>query len=169
MKVAELNELDRDGFVAALGSVAEHSPWIVSETWLRRPFRTVEALIDALGATIRAASDEKRLALIRAHPDLAGRAAVAGEVTAESAREQASAGLDRLSPAEYHRFHHLNDAYKDRFGFPFIVCAREHTKESILASFEIRLHHKPAVEVATAIEQIARIVRLRVLDLVTED
>jgi 2-oxo-4-hydroxy-4-carboxy-5-ureidoimidazoline decarboxylase len=169
LKLRELNEVDRDVFVAALGSVAEHSPWVVAETWPHRPFVSRDALIDALRATMLEAPQERQLALIRAHPDLAGRAAIAGDLTDASGREQASAGLDRLTPAEYQRFHHLNDAYKDRFGFPFIICVREHAKESILASFETRLHHDPAAEVATAIDQVARIVRLRVLDLVTED
>jgi len=169
VKLDELNALDRDGFVAALGSVAEHSPWVVAETWPHHPFASVETLGDALRATMLAAPTDRQLALIRAHPDLAGRAAIAGDLTAASTREQASAGLDRLTPAEYQRFHHLNDAYKDRFGFPFIICVREHTKQSILESFEARLHHEPAAEVATAIDQIGRIVRLRVLDLVTED
>jgi 2-oxo-4-hydroxy-4-carboxy-5-ureidoimidazoline decarboxylase len=164
-----LNGMDQAGFVRALGQVVEHSPWVVAETWAHRPFVDRDALVEAFRTTLRSSDQERQLALIRAHPDLAGRAAVAGELTAESAREQASAGLDRLTPAEFQRFHHLNDAYKDRFGFPFIVCVREHTKESILAGFETRLHNHPAVEVATAIEQVARIVRLRVLDLVTED
>lgn len=164
-----LNAMDRDGFVRALGAVAEHSPWVVAESWACRPFADRNALVDALRTTMLSADQARQLALIRAHPDLAGRAAVAGELTAESAREQASAGLDRLTAAEYQRFHHLNDAYKDRFGFPFIICVREHDKESILAAFETRLHNQPPVEVATAIDQVARIVRLRVLDMVTED
>ena len=168
MKLAELNALDRDGFVAALGSVAEHSPWVVAETWARRPFASVDELVEALHATMSAAPQERQLVLIRAHPDLAGRAAIAGDLTDASAREQASAGLDRLTPADYQRFHHLNDAYRDRFGFPFIICVREHAKESILEAFETRLHHEPAAEIATAVDQIGRIVRLRVLDLVTE-
>lgn len=169
MRLRDLNEGDEARFLEALGPVAEHSPWVVAETWARRPFRTVEDLIDALRATMLAAPTDRQLSLIRAHPDLAGRAAIAGDLTDASAREQASAGLDRLTPAEYQRFHHLNDAYKDRFGFPFIICVREHTKAAILAAFDTRLHQEPAAEVATAIDQIGRIVRLRVLDLVTED
>jgi OHCU decarboxylase len=161
--------MDRAAFVRALGSVVEHSPWVVADAYDRRPFADRDALVEGLRQTMQSAPLDQRLALIRAHPDLGGRAAIAGELTAESAREQASAGLDQLTPAEFARIHHLNDAYKDCFGFPFIICVREHTKESILASFETRLHNEPEAELATAIDQVARIVRLRVLDLVTEE
>jgi OHCU decarboxylase len=109
---------------------------------------------------------ERQLALIRAHPDLAGRAAVAGELTAESEREQASAGLDRLTPEEYEDFQRLNSAYRDKFGFPFVVCVREHSKETILASAAARLGHSRPEEVETALGEIARIARLRLADLV---
>ena len=109
---------------------------------------------------------ERKLALIRAHPDLAGRAAIAGELTAASTREQASAGLDRLSPEEYRRFHALNDAYRARFGFPFIIAVRENTRESILQSFEARLGNERDAEVRTALEEIGKIVRLRLADAV---
>jgi 2-oxo-4-hydroxy-4-carboxy-5-ureidoimidazoline decarboxylase len=113
---------------------------------------------------------ERQLALIRAHPDLAAPrghpAAIAGELTAASSREQASAGLDRLTPEEYRRFHALNDAYRARFGFPFIIAVRENTKESILRSFEARLANDRDAEVATALGEIGKIVRLRLADAV---
>jgi OHCU decarboxylase len=109
---------------------------------------------------------ERQLALIRAHPDLAGRAAIAGELTAESAREQASAGLDRLTPEEYEDFHRLNSAYRDKFGFPFVVCVREHGKETILADAAVRLGQSRPEEIETSLGEIARIAHLRLQDLV---
>ncbi len=170
--VTQLNALSRDAFVAALGHVVEHSPWVVADAFDRRPFADREALAAALADAIRAASRERQLALIRAHPELAaprGRsAAPSRELTRESTREQASAGLDRLTPDELARFHRLNEAYRARFGFPFVICVREHDKEGILASFEERLGHTPDEEVAAAVGQIGRIVRLRVLDAVAE-
>ena len=164
--VAELNAMGQAQFEAAIGSLFEHSPWIVAAAWARRPFADRDDLQAALVAVVRAAPRERQVALIRAHPDLAGRAAVAGELTAASTREQASAGLDRLSPEEYRRFHELNDAYKARFGFPFIIAVRENTKESILRSFEARLANERDAEVATALGEIAKIVRLRLADAV---
>jgi OHCU decarboxylase len=114
---------------------------------------------------VLAAPPEQRLALIRAHPDLAGRAAVAGELTAHSAAEQSSAGLDRLTPDEYERFTRANAAYRERFGFPFVICVREHTKESILAGADARLQRAPEDEERTALEEIAKIARLRLEEL----
>jgi len=112
------------------------------------------------------ATPADRLALIRAHPDLAGRAAIAGRVTRESTREQASAGLDRLAPEQYERIRALTAAYRERFGFPFIVCAREHTPDSIIAAAARRLDADPVEEERTALSEIAKIARLRLADLV---
>jgi len=111
------------------------------------------------------APTERKLALIRAHPDLAGRAAIEGTLTRSSENEQASAGLDRLTPDEYEAFTRLNAAYRERFGFPFVVCAREHTKESILRVAAERLAHTRDEEVRVALEEIAKIARLRLGDL----
>jgi OHCU decarboxylase len=122
-----------------------------------------------LCATMRGAPTEQQVALIRAHPDLAGKAAIAGDLTPESTREQASAGLDRLTPDEYARFNHLNAAYRDAFDFPFVICAREHTKHSILASFEARLQNDRPSEIATALDEIAKIARLRLNDVLRND
>ena len=108
----------------------------------------------------------EQLELIRAHPDLAGRAAIAGELTAESAREQASARLDRLTPAEFARFTALNNAYRQRFQFPFIICVRNHTRDTILAAFEQRLGNTSAQEIQTALREIAAIAELRLRDAV---
>ncbi|HEX5690075.1 MAG TPA: 2-oxo-4-hydroxy-4-carboxy-5-ureidoimidazoline decarboxylase [Roseiflexaceae bacterium] len=162
--LAAANALDRDAFVAHFGPLFEGSPWIAAETWPARPFASVDALHQALCATMYGAPEPRKIALIRAHPDLAGKAAVAGELTAESTREQASAGLNRLSPDEFATFTRLNKAYGDQFGFPFVICVREHTKTSILESFEVRLRNTHEQEIATALGEIAKIARLRLLD-----
>jgi 2-oxo-4-hydroxy-4-carboxy-5-ureidoimidazoline decarboxylase len=159
-----INAFDHDAFVGALGFLFEGSPWIAAETWAARPFASIDALHQALCATMRGAPIERQVALIRAHPDLAGKAAIAGDLTPESTREQSSAGLNRLSPEEFATFRRLNTAYRDTFGLPFVICAREHTKASILASFEARLAHARDQEVATALDEIAKIARLRLLD-----
>jgi len=162
--LAEVNVLDREAFVARFGSLFEGSPWIAEAAWSHRPFADAETLAAALVHEMRAAPLERRLALIRAHPDLAGRAAIAGTLTAESTREQASAGLDRLTPEEYERFTALNAGYSDRFGFPFVVCVREHTKDSILASARERVDHERDEEIAVALGEIAKIARLRLAE-----
>jgi OHCU decarboxylase len=164
----EINALDRDGFVARLGFLFEGSPWVAEEAWPARPFASAGELHRALCATMSAAPVERKLALIRAHPDLAGKAAVAGELTPESTREQSSAGLNRLTPEEFARFSRLNAAYREQFGFPFVICVREHTRASILESFEARLRNDREHEIATALGEIAKIARLR-LDDVLED
>jgi OHCU decarboxylase len=160
----QINALDRDAFVARLGFLFEGSPWIAAATWPARPFGSADALHRALCATMEAAPAERKIALIRAHPDLAGKAAIAGELTPESTSEQSSAGLDRLTPEQFARFSRLNAAYRDRFGFPFVICARENTRDSILASFEARLHNDREREVAAALGEISKIARLRLLD-----
>src|SRR5262249_49025180 len=134
MTLADLNAMNQPAFTAALGHLFEHSPWVAEETWPRRPFRDVGGLHAELCATMRAAAPERQLALIRAHPDLAGRLARQRQLTAESTREQASAGLDRLSDAEMAEFQRLNDAYRARFAFPFIVCARLNAKDAIVSA-----------------------------------
>lgn len=164
--LAEINALDRAGFVAALGAVFEHSPWVADLAYAARPFADVATLHRAMVAAVATAGAERQLALIRAHPDLAGKAARAGALGAHSTREQAGAGLDRLSEEEFARFHRLNDAYQARFGFPFIIAVRDHDKASILAAFETRLAHDAAAERAEALRNIARIAELRLADLV---
>ena len=149
------------------GGVFEESPWIAREAWEARPFgeRRRAARGDGLGRRALAARSA-RLELIRAHPDLAGKAAIAGELTPESTREQAAAGLDRLTPAQYERITGLTAAYRERFGFPFVVCAREHTPDSIIAAAARRLEADPDEEEQTALNEIAKIARLRLADLV---
>src|SRR6185312_15212227 len=129
----DLNAMEEDAFADALGGVFEHSPWVARDAHAARPFRTVDDLQAALEAAVGGAERERQVALIREHPELAGREAAAGELTAESAGEQARAGLDRLSAGEVAALRDLNRAYRERFGFPFVVCVREHTKDSILA------------------------------------
>ena len=160
----ELNAADRAAFVAAVGFAFEDSPWIAQEASSRRPFASVGALHAAMLAVVAEASPERRIALIAAHPDLAGRVAREGRVTAASSQEQAVAGLDRLTPMQIARFDELNAAYRARFAFPFVVCAREHTIDSILAAFERRLRNERDTEIATAIAEIGKIARLRLGD-----
>jgi 2-oxo-4-hydroxy-4-carboxy-5-ureidoimidazoline decarboxylase len=156
--IAAVNRLDRDAFIAALGPVCENSPWVIERCWARRPFADLPALHAAIMATVYEAARDKQLAFLRAHPDLAGKAARAGTVTADSRAEQSSAGLDRLDDEEYARFERLNQAYRQKFGFPFIIAVRDHTKASILAAFERRLGHDEEGEIAAALDQVARII-----------
>jgi OHCU decarboxylase len=154
-----------DAFVDRYGALFEHSPWVAERAWDKRPFGDREELMQKLAEAMYEAPRDRQLALIRAHPDLAGRAAIEGTLTADSAREQSSAGLDRLTPDEYEAFTRTNTAYRERFGFPFVVCVREHDKASILATAEARLQNDPETEVRTALGEIAKIARLRLNDL----
>jgi 2-oxo-4-hydroxy-4-carboxy-5-ureidoimidazoline decarboxylase len=157
----DLNRADMSGFVAALGDIFEHAPWVAQAAAAARPFPTLQALHTAMGAAVRNEGEDTRLELIRAHPDLAGKAALAGDLTAHSKAEQSGAGLDTMSPVEFETFHRLNTAYREKFGFPFIVCVRRHTRSSILAAFERRLANARAEEIATAVDEICRIAALR--------
>jgi 2-oxo-4-hydroxy-4-carboxy-5-ureidoimidazoline decarboxylase len=162
MTLDEINALPVEAFVARYGALFEHSPWVVERAAARRPFADVNA---GLMAVVHDAAPEEQLALIRAHPELAGRAAIDGTLTEASAAEQASAGLDRMTLAEFDRFHALNAAYRARFAMPFIVCVRLTDKAGILAAMAARLGNDQAAENATAIDQIGEIVRLRLEDL----
>jgi 2-oxo-4-hydroxy-4-carboxy-5-ureidoimidazoline decarboxylase len=157
----ELNRAPPAQFVAALGGIFEHSPWVAEAVVGRRPFATLGALHDAMTGAVRAVDDARKLALLRQHPDLAGKAARAGAMTADSVSEQGSAGLDRLSEQEFERFGALNSAYMEKFGFPFIVCVRRHTKDSIFRQFETRLTNDMAAESGAALTEIFRITALR--------
>ena len=161
MALANLNAADEAGFMAALGDVYEHAPWVAQAALKQRPFVTLAALHAAMMDAVRAAPPEQRLTLIKGHPDLAGKAARAGTMTVESKAEQASAGLDRLSEAEFAQFHRLNDAYREKFGMPFIICVRRHSKDSILQQFERRLENTMSAETETALGEIFRIAALR--------
>jgi 2-oxo-4-hydroxy-4-carboxy-5-ureidoimidazoline decarboxylase len=159
--LSELNDLDKDGFVAALGNVVEYSPDIAAQVACLRPFAGVQQLYEAMKAVVEGAPSEQRLALIRAHPDLADKTQRAAGLTAESDAEQSSAGLDRLSDAEYDAFQRVNSAYRAKFEFPYIVCVRRHSKDSILRDFERRLPNDAATEAQNAISEICRIAALR--------
>jgi 2-oxo-4-hydroxy-4-carboxy-5-ureidoimidazoline decarboxylase len=156
-----LNSASPADFTAALADIYEHSPWVAQAVSAKRPFATLAALHEAMVQAVRAAPADAQLALIKAHPDLAGKAARAGTLTVDSTNEQVSAGLERLSEAEFARFHRLNDAYQAKFGFPFIICVRRHTKDSILGVFERRLAHGAADEREAALAEIFRIAALR--------
>jgi 2-oxo-4-hydroxy-4-carboxy-5-ureidoimidazoline decarboxylase len=156
--------VNRDAFVIRYGTVFERSPWVAEEAWEAGPFDGIDELHAAMVAAVERAPRERRVELIRAHPDLAGRAAVAGELTPESEREQASAGLDRLTPAEYEELTRLNTLYAARHGFPFVICVREHTKESILDAIRARVGNETEEEERVAIEEIGKIARLRLED-----
>jgi 2-oxo-4-hydroxy-4-carboxy-5-ureidoimidazoline decarboxylase len=164
--LAELNGCSGADFVAALANVFEYSAWIAEQAAAKRPFAGVTPLFEAMQAAVERASPEQRLALIKAHPDLANKTQRAAGLTAESDAEQHSVGLDRLSDAEYEAFERVNKAYRAKFGFPYIVCVRRHTRDSILRDFERRLPNDASSEVATSIAEICRIAALRLDQLV---
>ena len=159
--IDDLNTCPPDQFIAAVGPVFERSPWIAAAVVSRRPFASREALHAAMCDTVTTASAEQQLALIRAHPDLVGRAVL----TAESAREQAAAGLTGLTAEDIAAFDRYNSAYMARFGFPFVICARKNKKEAILRAFPVRLTHDRDQEIATALGEIFQIAGLRLADL----
>ena len=157
-----IDDTDPDAFIRRYGALFEHSPWVVMRAAARLPLGDVHA---GLMAVVHEATPEDQLKLIRAHPELAGKAAIDRTLTAASAAEQASAGLDRLTQEEFDRFHALNAAYGARFGFPFILCVRLTDKAGILAAMEERLGNDRETEIATAIAEIGQIVRLRLKDM----
>lgn len=154
-----------EDFTRMLEAIFEHSPWIAERAASHRPFHTVEALHAAMVEEIEAAGETAQLALLRAHPELAGKAAVRGELTAESTREQGGVGLDQCSPEEFARLQKLNADYNLKFGFPFIVAVRGHTRASIIALFEQRLAKDRTSEMRECLRQVYRIGLLRLQDL----
>lgn len=169
VSIAELNDFSTANFVAALSNVFEYSPWIAEQAAAMRPFTGVRPLFEAMTAVVDRAAPELRLALVKAHPDLADKTQRAVGLTAESTAEQNSVGLDRLSDAEYEAFERVNNAYKAKFGIPYIVCVRRHTKDSILRNFEQRLPNSTATEMQTSIAEICRIAALRLNQLVSSN
>ncbi len=167
LSIEAVNTLDATAFAARFGDVAEASPWVADSAFAVRPFADREALVAAFVGAVRAAPRETQLVLLRAHPDLAGRAAVVGDMAQASRREQAGAGLDRLTAEEFARFRDLNARYRARFGFPFIFAVKGATKEAILAAFEARIDNDADTEHATALANVERILRFRLEDRVT--
>jgi 2-oxo-4-hydroxy-4-carboxy-5-ureidoimidazoline decarboxylase len=159
----ELNTFPRATFVGVLGDLFEHATWVAEAAFAARPFATVAALHEAMMRAVREAPNDRQLSLIRGHPELGSKVARAGDLTEASKSEQGSLGLDRLSEEEFTRFERLNKAYRDKFDFPFIVCVRRHTRDSILAQFERRLAHDAERERARALTEIGLITRLRLV------
>jgi 2-oxo-4-hydroxy-4-carboxy-5-ureidoimidazoline decarboxylase len=168
-RLSDLNVCSKDDFVAALANVFEYSPWIAEQAAALRPFADIHELFAAMRSVVDRAPEELRLALIRVHPDLANKTQRAAGLTAESNAEQNSAGLDRLSDAEFTAFERVNNAYRAKFGFPYIVCVRRHTRDSILRDFERRLPNDARAEVQTSIGEICRIAALRLDQLVASE
>src|ERR1700761_1214448 len=169
ISLSDLNACSKADFAARLANIFEYSPWIAEAAADARPFAGINALFAAMKAVVERAPEDRRLALIRAHPDLANKTQRAAGLTAESNAEQNSVGLDRLSDAEYEAFERVNNAYRSKFGFPYIVCVRRHTKDSILRDFERRLPNDATKEIATSIAEICRIAALRVDHLVASE
>jgi len=158
------SQMGRDAFVQAFGGVFEHSPWIAERAFdleLGPAHDTAQGVHNALARMFRSASDEKKLGVLTAHPDLAGKLAAARRLTDESTAEQASAGLDALTDAERAQFEKLNAAYVARHGFPFIIAVKDHDKAGILRAFEARIAHETHIEFATACAQVERIAEIR--------
>jgi 2-oxo-4-hydroxy-4-carboxy-5-ureidoimidazoline decarboxylase len=168
-ELSDLNTCSKADFVAALANIFEHSPWVAEQAASMRPFAGVTALFAAMKAAVDRAAPETRLTLIKGHPDLANKTQRAAGLTAESTAEQDGLGLDRLSDAEFEAFDRLNNAYRAKFGFPYIVCARRHTRDSVLRDFERRLPNDAAAEMRKSVEEICRIAALRVDQLVASD
>ena len=169
LSISEVNALGEKEFVERFGPVYEGSAYLARRAYEARPYRDARHMVQVFHGTLYAASEAEQRALIEAHPDLAGKAAVAGELSVESTGEQASAGLDRLTPDEYEAFTRMNREYRERFGMPMILCVREHDKDSILRTARERLGNTPEEERETALEEISKIVALRVEDLVVTE
>ena len=167
LSLAEVNGMSPQAFSAAFGAVYEHSPWLAERALARRPFASRLDLGLALHGALHASSDDEKLALVRAHPTLAGKEADTGALTEPSAREQAAAGLGQLTPAEKAELAGLNARYADAFGFPFVICARLNRRDAIVGTLRARLHNTREQELANAIAQIGEIARLRIADLVS--
>lgn len=160
--------LGRAAFLEVYGGIYEHSPWIAEAVWpdcAGGALDTLGALHAAMKEAVDASDDARKLALIRAHPDLAGRAAIAGRLSPDSTDEQISAGLDQCSPDEYTAFQELNAAYKEKFGFPFVMAVKGLTRRAILEAFRARLGNAPERERDEALTQVHRIAWLRLRDL----
>lgn len=161
MTLDGINGFDRGTFIAVFADVFEHSPWVAERAFARAPFASGDDLHDAMCQAMLEATPAEQLALIRAHPQLAGKAAIRGELTDASTREQQGAGLDQCSPEEFARLTALNAAYQEKFGFPFIIAVRGHTRESVIAAMQARLANDIETEHAEALRQIEHIAGFR--------
>jgi 2-oxo-4-hydroxy-4-carboxy-5-ureidoimidazoline decarboxylase len=161
----QLNRVSKDAFVAALSGIFEHSPWVAEAAAELRPISGIDELHRKMSRIVETAGEEKQLALINAHPELAGKAAVRGELTAESTREQSGAGLDQCTQEEFDRLLKLNAAYREKFGFPFILAVRGYDRHGIIANFEARVNNSRADELRASLDQIYRIARFRLDEL----
>lgn len=166
--LAAINAMDRPGFVAAFGAIFEHSPWVAEAAWASRPFASIDAMHEAMVAAVRGSDEAKLIALLCAHPELAGREAKRGELTQASDVEQASAGLTRLTAEEVRQIDVLNRAYRERHGFPFIACVRHYTKAGIYAELARRAARDTASEREEALAQISFITRGRLMQITDE-
>ncbi len=162
----ELSRMDESRFVSTLGDIFEHSPWVAEGAWRSRPFASADDLHARMVEVVRQAGRDAQRALINAHPDLAGKAAIAGEITDASKREQAGSGLGQLTPDEFACFQELNAAYKKKFGFPFIMAVRGSDKRKILEAFPERLRNSPDEEFDRALGEIAKIAGFRLHEIV---
>ena len=169
MTLDELNRLDRAAFVSFLGGVYEQSPWVAEQAWIRRPFRHVAALHKAMVAFMRAAPREWKLELIRAHAELAGRQLREGRLSRIAAEEQKSAGLDQCSAEEFDRFDALNEAYRAKFGFPFVLAVKGRTRATVLDLFSRRIENTPEEELEMALRQIEQIAWLRLVEMLATE
>jgi 2-oxo-4-hydroxy-4-carboxy-5-ureidoimidazoline decarboxylase len=162
----QINTMPSDTFVTVFAGIFEHSPWVPEAAAAGRPFKDIDALHAAMSRIVEQAGEAKQLALINAHPELAGKAAVRGELTAESTREQSGAGLDLCTQEEFDKLQGLNAQYREKFGFPFILAVRGYDRHGIIANFEQRVNHDRAEELRTSLDQIYRIARFRLNDLI---
>ncbi|KWF28173.1 OHCU decarboxylase [Burkholderia diffusa] len=162
----QLNTMTPSAFVAALSGIFEHSPWVAEAAAGRRPFASIDALHETMSHAVETSGEVRQLALINAHPELAGKAAVRGELTAESTREQSGAGLDQCTQEEFDKLLTLNRTYREKFGFPFILAVRGYDRHGIIANFESRVNHSRTEELRASLDQIYRIARFRLDDLI---
>jgi len=165
ISLSALNAMSRDCFVGLLGNVLENSPHLVERAWAARPFGSVADVHNAIMDAVAAATDDEKLALLKAHPDLGDRLA---SISLASKKEQAKAGLNELAADEIAQFKNLNAEYRRRHGFPFIICARLNSKRTVLAAFARRLRKPREVEFQSALHQVSKIARLRLADLITD-
>lgn len=164
MSLDALNQASEVQFLERIGGPLEGQTWLAQRVIQYRPFANVEALIAAFEQVVSSASEAEHIALIASHPDLAGKVSIEKPLSEQSVQEQAAAGLNRLTPEQYAEFQELNTDYKAKFGFPFVICARENTRESILASYRTRRQHTREQEIAIAIAEVLKILRLRLID-----